>query len=67
MAMMQMQMLMRSKKHRKPLMDQRRILRTDLGSSDVDGYECEDGNDPDADEEHEALPPDDGSTQNVED
>jgi hypothetical protein len=34
-------------------------------TSDVDGYECEDGED--ADEEEEASPADDGSTQNVED
>jgi hypothetical protein len=38
-----------------------------LGSSDIDGYEGEDGDDEDADEEGEASQPDDGSTQNVED
>jgi len=45
----------------------------DLGTSDVDGYEAEDGkgyeaedgDDADADEEEEALQADDGSTQNV--
>jgi hypothetical protein len=41
--------------------------RTDLGTSDVNGYECEDGDDVDADEEEEASQADDGSTQNVED
>jgi hypothetical protein len=41
----------------------------DLGTSDVDGYEGEDGDDADgdADEEEEALQADDASTQNVED
>jgi hypothetical protein len=48
-------------------MDQRRMRRTDLGTSDVDGYECEGGNDADTDEEEEASQPDDGSMQNVED
>jgi len=49
------------------MMDQRRMWRTDLGPSDVDGYEGEDGDDADADEEEEASQADDGSTQNVED
>jgi hypothetical protein len=62
-----MRMGMRRKKHRKPMMDQRRMWRTDLGPSDVDGYEGEDGDDVDADEEDEASLADDGSTQNVED
>jgi len=51
------------------------LERFDLGSSDVDGYEGEngdryegeDGDDADADEEEESLQPDDGSTQNVQD
>jgi hypothetical protein len=60
-------MRMRSKNHRKSKMDQRRMRRTDLGPSDVDWYEGEDGDDADADEEEEALQADDGSTQNVED
>jgi hypothetical protein len=43
------------------------LERFDLGTSDVDGYEAEDGDDADADadEEEEASQPDDGSTQNV--
>jgi hypothetical protein len=43
------------------------LERFDLGTSDVDGYVSEDGDDADADEEVEASQPDDGSTQNVED
>jgi hypothetical protein len=43
------------------------MRRTDLGPSDVDGYEVEDGDDADADEEEEASQAADGSTQNVED
>ena len=39
--------------------------RFDLGPSDIDGYEREDGDD--ADEEEDASQADDGSTQNVED
>jgi hypothetical protein len=62
-----MRMWMRRKNHCKPIMDQCRMWRTDLGPSDVDGYEEEDGDDADADEEEEALQADDGSTQNVED
>jgi hypothetical protein len=58
---------MRTKKHRKLMMDQRRMGRTDLGTSDVDGYECEEGDYTDADPEEEASQADDGSTQNVED
>ena len=38
-----------------------------LGTSDVEGYEGEDGDDADADEEAEGSQADDGSTQNVED
>jgi hypothetical protein len=48
------------------MMDQHRMRRTDLGPSDVDGYESEDGDDADADEVDEASQADDGSTQNVE-
>jgi len=58
---------MRRKKHRIPMMDQRRMWRTDLKPSDVDGYEGEDGDDADADYEEEASQANDGSTQNVED
>jgi hypothetical protein len=45
------------------------LERFDLGTSDVDGYEGEDGDDADADadEEQEASQVDDGSTQSVED
>jgi hypothetical protein len=43
------------------------LERFDLGTSDVDGYEGEDGDDADVDEEEQALQADDGSTQNVED
>jgi len=49
------------------MMDQRRMWRTDLETSDVDGYECEDGDDADTDAEEEASQADDGSTPNVED
>jgi len=44
-----------------------KLERFDLGSSDANGYECEDGDDVDADVEEEASEADDGSTQNVED
>jgi len=43
------------------------LERCDLGTSDVDGYEGEDGDDADVDEEEEASQADDGSAQNVED
>jgi len=43
------------------------LERFDLGTSDVDGYEGEDGDDVDADEEEEPSQAEDGSTQNVED
>jgi len=45
------------------------LKRFDLGTSDVDGYEGEDGDDADvdADEEEESSQVDDGSMQNVED
>jgi hypothetical protein len=42
------------------------LERVELGTSDVDGYEGEDGNDADANEEEKASQADDGSTQNVE-
>jgi len=41
------------------------VSRFDLGTSDVDGYECEHGDDVDADEEEYASQADDGSTQHV--
>jgi len=66
MAMMRMWMRMGRKNHHKSMMDQGRMGRTDLGPSDVDGYEGEDGNYADANEEEEASQADDGSTQNVE-
>ena len=68
-ATMRMRMRMRRKKHRKSMMDQCRIWRTDLGPSDVNGYEGKDGDDADsdADSEEEASQVADGSTQNVED
>jgi len=45
------------------------LERLDMGTSDVDGYEGEDGDDADADadEEEELSQVEDGSTQNVED
>jgi len=43
------------------------LWRYDMGTSDVDGYEEDDGDEADADEEEEASLADDGSTQNVED
>jgi len=42
------------------------LERFDLGTSDVDGYEGEHGNDSYVDEEEEASQADEGSTQNVE-
>jgi len=39
----------------------------DPATSDVDGYQCEDGDDADADEEEQSLQANNGSTQNVED
>ena len=44
-----------------------KLGRFDLGTSDVDRYEGENGDDVDADEEEEASQAEDGSTQNVED
>jgi len=66
-ATMGMRIRMRRMKHRKPMMDQRRMWRTDLGTSDFDRYECEDGNDTDTDAEEEASQFHDGSMQNVKD
>jgi hypothetical protein len=43
------------------------LERFDLGMSDVDGYEGEDGDDADANYEEIASQADDGSTQNLED
>jgi len=43
------------------------LERFDLATSDVDGYEGDNGDDADADEEEEASLANDGSTQNVED
>jgi len=56
---------MRRKKHRKPMMDQRRMWRTEgiVLESVTIGH----GDDADADEEEEASLADDGSTQDVED
>jgi len=64
---MQTRMRMRRKNHRKSTMDKRRMWRSDLGPSDVNGNEGEDGDDADADVEEEASQANDGSTQNVED
>jgi hypothetical protein len=43
------------------------LERFDLGTSDVDRYEGDDGDDADVDEEEEASQADDGSTQTLED
>ena len=43
------------------------IERFDLGTSDVDEYEGDDGDDADVDEEEEASHADDGLTQTLED
>jgi len=53
--------------HCKPMMDQCRMWRTDLGTSDVDECECDNGDNVDTDKEEEASQANDGSTQNVED
>jgi hypothetical protein len=55
-------MRMRRKKHRKPMMYQCRMWRTE-GTNNVDGYEGEAGDN--VDEEEEASQADNGSTQNV--
>jgi hypothetical protein len=66
---MQMRMRISRKKHRKAMLDQRRMWRIHLRPSDVGRYQGKDGDhaDADVDEEEEAWPLDDGSTQNVED
>jgi len=48
------------------MMDQCRMWSTNQGTSDVDGYECDDGDNADMDAEDEASQADDGSMQNVE-
>jgi len=60
-----MSIQMTRKKHRKPMMDQRRMWRTQ--DIVVESVKFEHGNDADADEEKEASQPDEGSTQNGED
>jgi hypothetical protein len=67
MVKMRMWMRMGRKNYCKSMMDQRRMWGTDLGPSNVDGYDGENGDIVDADEEEEASQADDGSTQNVED
>jgi hypothetical protein len=52
--------------HLKLKLDQGRIWRTEVETSDVDGVECEDGHNADQDEEEQASQADDGSRQNVE-
>jgi hypothetical protein len=42
---------MRGNKHHKPMIDQRRMWRTEGIVGDVDRYECKDGDDAHADEE----------------
>jgi len=51
MATMRMWMRMRRKKHCMPMMDQRRMWRTEGIVGDVNGYQCQHGDDADADEE----------------
>jgi hypothetical protein len=48
-------------------MEDRGHCRFDLGTTDVNRYECEHGDDTDADEEQEASQANDRSTQSVED
>jgi hypothetical protein len=62
---MLIRMRMRWTKHRQPMMDQRRMWMTNLGTSGVNGDECEDGDDTDTDAEKAALQADDGSIQNM--
>jgi hypothetical protein len=45
---------MRMNKHSNPMMNQRRMWRTEGIVGDVDGYECEDGDDVDAVEQEYA-------------
>jgi hypothetical protein len=58
---------MRRNNHRKPMMDQHPMYRTEGIVGDVDGYEREHCDDMDADGEELLLQAEDGSTQNVED
>jgi len=68
-------MRIRSKNHCKRMINQCRMWRAEgrgqirfhQGTSNVDGYEGEDGDEADADVEEDASQADDGSTQNVED
>jgi hypothetical protein len=46
-----MRMWMRRKKHHTPTMDQCRVCRTEVIVGDVEGYECQDADDANADEE----------------
>jgi hypothetical protein len=64
-AMMQIQMWMRRQKHSKLMMDQCRMSRTALGTSDVVGNQCTVGEDADTDEYEEASQANIGSRQNV--
>jgi hypothetical protein len=48
------------------MMDQHRICRTDLETTDINRYECEDVDNADTDEEEDASQADDGSMHNVE-
>jgi hypothetical protein len=57
--MMQMQMQMRWKKHRKPMKDEHRMWRTDMGTSDINCYVCEEYDDADTDAAEEASQADD--------
>jgi hypothetical protein len=50
-----------------PNVEDRGHSRFDLGTSDVKEYECEHGDDADANEEESTSQADNGSTQNVED
>jgi hypothetical protein len=59
MAMMRMRMQITRKNPHKSMMVQPRIWRPDLGTSDVNRYEGEDGDNADADKEEEALQADD--------
>jgi hypothetical protein len=49
--MARMRMRIRRNKHRKLMMDQCRMWRTEGIAGDVDGHECENGDDVDEDEE----------------
>jgi hypothetical protein len=62
-----MQMRMRSKKQPKPLIDQHTMWRTALGTSDVDGCECEVGVNVGTDEVDESSQANDASTHTVAD